>query len=220
MRTIFIRHPESTKNVSGQFSSHENQEPLTDRGVAQVEQVTGTIGGLLQLQAFAEPFHLFSATSLRAEKLAQSLSRALGVIAIQNTCLNSIDSGNVAGLDREQMEEVAPGYFHEMELYESGVMNAYSINHSGEPLLEFESRVATLLQDIESRTGTAFVVLHKSAATAALINYGRRIGKYPDSFFGYIPLDTVSVSVVDTNAGQVNIRGVNMPCGRLSEIVR
>ena len=185
-----------------------------------MEQVIEVVDSLVKSHAITGPFYLFSATSLRAEKLAQPLSAVLGVTEVRKTCLNSIDSGSVAGLNREQMEEVVPGYFHTMKLYETGAMNAYSIKHPGEPLVDFEKKVTALLDEIEcKKDGTAFVVLHKSAETAALIHYARRMGKYPRTFFGYIKLDTANASVIDIVGERINILCINVPCDELPKNV-
>jgi broad specificity phosphatase PhoE len=193
MKIIFIRHPESTKNVSKSFSSHENQEPLTTKGEQQVEDVTKVLRENL---SGGQAISLYSATSLRAMALSDAIGQVLGIHVTQQMELNSINSGNVAGLNKSQMDKIVPGYFHRMELYESGVVNAYAIDHPGEPLVEFESRLRKLLSSIEEKDAVAIVVAHKSAITAALIDYARKAGIYPDGFFGYIPLETAQFSIV------------------------
>lgn len=210
MRLIFIRHPESTKNIRGHFSSHENTEPLTSLGFAQIDSIKSEIQTLLDDGFLELPIVLYSATSTRSMTLAKELASICGSEINAQMCLNSINSGTVAGLNKEQMDKVAPGYFYEIELYESGISNAYTINHLGEPPADFEEKVARLLKKIESfDTGTAIIIAHKSALTAAFINYARRRGCYPQNFYGYIPFDTAGFSIVEIEKNDINIIGVN-----------
>ena len=210
MRLIFIRHPESTKNTSGRFSSYENTEPLTTLGWTQVNSIKSEIQALLDNGFIKKPIALYSATSVRSITLAKELASICGSKINEQACLNSIGSGSVTGLNEKQMNKVAPGYFHEIELYESGISNAYTIKHPGEPPACFEKRVSLLLKKIEtSVTDTAIIIAHKSALTAIFINYARRKKYYPQNFYGYIPFDNASFSIVDIDNGDINIIGIN-----------
>jgi broad specificity phosphatase PhoE len=207
MRILFIRHPESTKNIARSFSSHENQEPLTLLGEQQVRKVVDVLSKYFSDKTLPG---LYSATSLRAMALADAIGQSLGVKVVKSPELNSIDSGNVAGLNKEQMDKVAPGYFHKMELYEAGVVDAYTIDHPGESLIEFENRLYRLLLAAEEKDSVAIVIAHKSAITAALIGYARRANAYPEDFFGYIPLETARLSIVDITDSVTSIKEVNV----------
>lgn len=210
MRLIFIRHPESTKNTNGHFSTYENTEPLTTLGWAQVDLIKSEIQALLVNGLIKNPIALYSATSLRSIVLAKELANICGSKINERACLNSINSGTVTGLNKEQMDKVAPGYFHEIELYESGISNAYTINHPGESPICFEKKISLLLKEIEtSVAGTAIIIAHKSALTAIFINYARRKNYYPQDFYGYIPFDNASFSIIDIDKSNIKIIGVN-----------
>lgn len=212
MRLIFIRHPESTKNTDGHLSTYENTEPLTALGWAQVDSIKSEIRALLDDGFIKNPIALYSATSMRSITLAKELASICGSEINEQVCLNSINSGTVTGLNKEQMDRVAPGYYHEIELYESGISNAYTINHHGESPICFEKKISLLLKKIEtSDIGTAIIIAHKSALTAIFINYARRRNNYPQDFYGYIPFDTASFSIVDIDKNDINIIGVNKP---------
>lgn len=210
MRLIFIRHPESTKNINGHFSSYENTEPLTDLGWSQVNLIKLEIQNLLNNGFIKNPIALYSATSMRSIALAKELASICETKINKQVCLNSIGSGAVTGLNKEQMDKVIPGYFHEIELYESGISNAYTINHPGEAPASFEKKISFFLQKLEtSDIGTAIIIGHKSALTAIFINYARRKKCYPNDFYGYIPFDNASFSVVEIDKNDINIIGVN-----------
>lgn len=210
MRLIFIRHPESTKNVNGHFSSYENTEPLTILGWTQVNSIKSEIQTLLDNGLIKKPIALYSATSMRSITLAKELAYICESEINEQICLNSINSGSVTGLNKEQMDKVVPGYFHEIELYESGISNAYTIKHPGESPTCFEKKISILLKEIETSViGTAIIIAHKSALTAIFINYARRKNYYPQDFYGYIPFDNASFSIIDINNNNINIIGVN-----------
>ena len=210
MRLIFIRHPESTKNTSGRFSSYENTEPLTTLGWSQVDSIKLEIQTLFDNGFIKKPIVLYSATSMRSIALAKELASICGAAINEQVCLNSINSGPVTGLNKEQMDRVAPGYFHEIELYESGISNAYTINHPGGSPTCFEKKISLLLKKIETSViGTAIIIAHKSALTAIFINYARRKNYYPKDFYGYIPFDNASFSIVDIDKSDISIIGVN-----------
>lgn len=210
MRLIFIRHPESTKNTDGHLSSYENTEPLTTLGWTQVDSIKSEFQSLLDNGFIKNPIALYSATSMRSITLAKELASICGSEINEQVCLNSINSGTVTGLNKEQMDKVAPGYYHEIELYESGISNAYTINHQGESPICFEKKISLLLKKIEtSDIGTAIIIAHKSALTAIFINYARRRNSYPQDFYGYIPFDTASFSIVDIDKSDINVIGVN-----------
>ena len=78
MRLIFIRHPESTKNTCGHFSSYENNEPLTTLGWTQVNSIKLEIKALLDDGFIKRPVTLYSATSMRSITLAKELASICG----------------------------------------------------------------------------------------------------------------------------------------------
>ncbi len=116
----------------------------------------------------------------------------------------------VTGLNKEQTDKVIPGYFHEIELYESGISNAYTINHPGGSPASFEKKISFFLQKLE--TSDYRNVDNHWTQVGIDSNFYKLCAKkkcYPNDFYGYISFDNASFSVVEIDKNDINIIGVN-----------
>ena len=70
MKLYFVRHGESTANLTGEFSNNNSKHPLTEMGIAQVKSTASNLRG-------ASIDRIYTSPVLRAVQTAQILAEAL-----------------------------------------------------------------------------------------------------------------------------------------------
>lgn len=215
---ILIRHPESIKNAGELFSSNDNREALTETGEHEARSLARA------LSRSCSPFSgdglcILTADSFRSVFLAELLSQRFGISFEANDSLISIKAGEISGKSEEEIAVKFPEYFRSLSLYRRGVVSSYDLGHKGQPLKEYESRIAAIASEFEHRsTPIGIVIAHRSAITALLIRYARLYHNYPSDFFGYIELPLASVSVVIFNEDHGSIEYVGLAVEELSRL--
>lgn len=217
MLILIYRHPESTKNTEVRFAGVDEADIVTEKGYAEIATANAMLEGLTQ---GVNTIAVYGPGSTRCREAIDAISEVVGVSPIWLDDLVSIRGGLIAGKTEAQVEQELPEYSRQLDVYRHGLISSYDLGHTGEDLHSFEERVSACLRIVEGHdVRIAVVVMHKSAATAALISYARRFHNYPDEFFGYVDLPTGSVSVVDTTQGEI-LRAGAVPSRLLADQVR
>ena len=90
MKLYFIRHGESEANILQEISNRGEKHPLTDRGIAQAENLAGHLAGIRLAKIYTSPL-------LRARQTAQILGDALNIPIEITDALREYDCGLLEG---------------------------------------------------------------------------------------------------------------------------
>ena len=150
---------------------------------------------------------------------AQPIALKLGITANVLETFQSIYAGVIAGLTEADAQTVAPNYMKDLSLYRLGLLSSYELRvpSGGEPLGRFENRIVQSMTEIFERCPDENIVIvaHRSPITAMLIDFARQFYRYPKQFFGYIPLESGTFSVLRYSDSGGEILGIN--CRRWSD---
>jgi broad specificity phosphatase PhoE len=92
----FVRHGESEANLLHEFSNRGRKHPLTERGRAQAQQLTGVFQRLRSASTTAIT-HIYTSPLLRATETASILATTLGVGVTVHNALREYDCGILEG---------------------------------------------------------------------------------------------------------------------------
>jgi broad specificity phosphatase PhoE len=209
---ILARHPESTKNLETLFSTSDGNEVLTDHGASQAIEFAVIMNRTLEiLNVPPDRCCVASSTSLRARGTAESAASAIGSHVVVDRRLNAISAGALAGVEEVNAHKVAPRFVDDLELYRAGVFNSYRLSGYGEDVRDFETRIkASLVGLLATDFQVVAIVAHRSSITASLIVLARLSLGYPESFYGYIPLELGNLSAAFVDLENVAWVGINL----------
>jgi broad specificity phosphatase PhoE len=194
---LFVRHPETLKNVKQGFGGGSNDNDETDRGRQDARALLKEISAMTDFLPRCCSISIRCSPELRASALATAIATDIKTASSADQRLMPRNNGCLGGLTAREVAERNPAYLSNILLHRSGLLDGYAVNFPGEDIMHFEKRIASSLSDIEtSGHSVTIVVSHKSAIGAALINYARRFHGYPTAFYGYVELQTASVSLV------------------------
>lgn len=209
---LLVRHAEAEKNVRGQFAGNDAADALTQTGEAQAASLVNQVRKLLaalQTRAVAVAY----AGSLRAKETARALEEFSAAEPILVPQFRSIQAGVAAGLTEQDLAVQFPAFWTGLQLYREGVLSSYCIPYppGAEDVRDFEASVMNALIQCtgESSSDLQIVIAHRSSITAILLYYARLSHKYPDDFFGFIPLEAGRVSLIEITAGDERIHWIN-----------
>jgi len=212
MDIFLIRHTESIKNINNSFSSKDDTEPLTKKGLSQASQLVKELVPLLE-KLKLKPQFVYSAGSSRSESVARIIAKELGSPIQTYDNLRSIQT-SLSGIPEAEAAKLDAEFIHHYHLYRAGLLNAYHIKRQNdyEDLHEFEARVDRAINEIMTTPNESvkIIVLHRSPITATLINFSRNYLDYPRDFYGYVPLDLGYLSWIrKMDDGKLKILRVN-----------
>lgn len=216
MLAIFVRHPESTKNIGESFASATAAEPLTPAGHRAswefCRELMSVLGSALTNGA------VYSSGSARASQFAAIVGQVCGCPIVEDSRLNSIQAGRHAGRPEVAVEADDPAYFSALRLYRAGLLSSDRIPHRGESLADFEARVRDALSEAQASGARCVIVCgHRSTITASLIHYARLYHGYPRGFYGYVELPLLSISAVETAGSHPGIALVGEALARCKQ---
>ncbi len=207
MQVWLIRHTESTKNRDGeQFGGAQVNAGLTAEGSQAAESLAQRLPSLGSVEARPA---VWTSPERRARDCAVALGRGLGGRVTQEPRFRGIDGGTNAGKSEVEVERDDPVFWQALQLYRSGVLSAYDVPTRGESIRDLERRVGDALEEVEaSGVHTGMIVAHRSALTAAIIRYARKLHAYPVEFYGYVELPLASITIIETEGPAAGIRQI------------
>ncbi len=194
-----VRHCESTKNRDVKFSSAQSMEGLTSDGEARAEQIFAALTRIMSERI--QKADLFVSPSARCLDTALIGAEHLGLEAVCDSRLESIDPGDAAGMSENDVQSRWPNFFHDLKLYRAGLLCSYKIRapNGAESTLHLEHRVSSFLvdRDVSLRHG-AIIIASRSSISAILIYFCRQMLAYPEAYFGYTEIPFGRVFEIDT----------------------
>ncbi|MCI9364845.1 MAG: histidine phosphatase family protein [Oscillospiraceae bacterium] len=206
MEIFFLRHFESEKNIKNSMSNSDTEKL--------------TLNGRTKCLEFARSFKEFcknkniniseiiAVESCRAKESAEIIASEYGNLQVKTfTELKSTDAGNLAGKSLTDIQKKDPFFSKHYMLYRKGLMNSYFFDenwHDDKKELkkDFEKRVNNCFEKIvsNSESENLLIVGHRSSITAILISIARKMGLYPNDFYGSIDLSLGLISWVTLNS--------------------
>ncbi len=202
---FLVRHADSTKNRKGTFSGDNISDEITREGELEIRcMVAGLKNRLAEYDVGSSI--VCTANSGRATHTAEAISNSLSMPVATYSELGSIRSGRLSGVTEETARGDYAEYMRWLDLYRVGLASSYDIPRpeDAEPLVSFEARIeAVLTQILCSPEESKVVVAHRSPITAILLSFARKYHGYPLDFFGFVPLSTCGISLVNIEAGRI-----------------
>ena len=214
---LIIRHLESEKNILNQFSSTDDVEQLTAKGLKQGEEVAKAIYDFIVSNGLSVT-NVYCANSRRAKLTATYIAKVLGVNIMAFDELRSNNSGELKGKAEGEAWEINPLFMKQLSLFRAGIFSSYDFVKISEreDKHEFEFRVMQCIESIlKIDSGTLqVIVLHHSSLTATIIYYARKYYNYPMSFYGHIACELGNIYLIDNK----DILLCNEPASKLLEV--
>lgn len=220
---LLIRHAEAEKNLTDSFSSLEGEEPLTTTGVVQSEALGIALADATSLvkECTDNLVRFHSAPARRCALTAEVIARSSGCGVNLDWDLRTISTGAVAGLTESEAIARAPEFMRRLQLYRAGVLSAYQIVGFGEPVAEFEHRVARSIDRIlKCPEPIQVIISHRSTMIAALIRFARASIDYPRHFYGYVELHPCRVTTIVVSRDKIDWIAVNIEPHGLTRLLR
>jgi probable phosphoglycerate mutase len=151
MRILLARHGHAT---SGPDHRWTRDDPLTDTGLAQAEELAAHLAGLRR-----RPDRIIASPAVRARQTAAACGRALGLPVTEDERLIEFGSGTISPFTLTEMFEQMP--------YDE-VWHPQDPGYDGEPVGDFWTRTAAAIEDVIAAGGAPLVVSHGGTTTAIL----------------------------------------------------
>ena len=219
MDLFLIRHLESEKNVVPMFSSAENNERLTDRGLDNAKQLAYHLNQIIQKNGYVIK-NIYVANSERCIQSCSSFAKQINVNILYYDNLLPADKAGLSGITEREANDLFPSYMKTYEMYRHGLYNFYNIDTIGKECKpEYERRVLSCLNDILSVKGenAKFVFLHRSSMTPILLYFARSYYGYPVDFYGYAPVDLNCIYALRSSGSRWDYIALNCPYWELQE---
>lgn len=159
-----------------------------------------------------------SANSKRARETAEIVGKAFNIYDIKYyEAFRSTRAGRIAGKSFNEIQQEDPFFAKNYELYRNGLLNSYYfdsnwMDEQREIKRDFEKRVLDCFMDIIKRNNinsSILIVAHRASITAILIHIARKMGLYPNDFYGNVESSTGGLSYISLNGGKWTIEFVN-----------
>lgn len=194
---VFVRHPETRKNLIQGFGGGHVDNESTERGRKSSVSIMRAFSEFAAMLPQCCTISVWSSAEPRTDAVAERLARMIGAEWVRDPRLGPVNNGPLAGMTAERVSREVPEYFHSLQLYRRGLLNSYHLEHPGESLQVFETRVQNSLAAIEDSSRSLSIVFsHKSTIGASMIYFARKFCGYPRDFYGYIEVPTASISVI------------------------
>jgi broad specificity phosphatase PhoE len=222
MRLILIRHTESLKNVTNQFSSETDEESLTTKGREECSLIAYNIRDFM-IRRNLVCHSIYSANSVRSIDTARIIADELSAKVQVEEALRSTKPGTLTGKSEAEAIKTNPKFIEQLYLFRNGLFNAYdfTVAENKEPKKDFEKRVLTCLYNIlaDESESLKIVIAHRSSITCILLELARKYYKYPENFSGHVPLDLGRLSLTErTDDNNWKIVKVNCKSSELEEL--
>jgi len=150
---IFVRHGETEKNVEGILHSHDDMEPLTQRGTEQMVKVAEALKG-------HSPTHIFCSSEARAIESAKFMAEKLGLPFEVRDDLQERNWGELSGRRWTEVDQMLSSMpFDKRYVYKP---------EGGESWQEFETRLEHAITGLLGTyiDQTLIIVTHEGAIRA------------------------------------------------------
>ncbi len=196
---LFIRHVETMKNIKKEFSRENKIDKLTSDGVNQVDGLIHLIKKIVKEKKSIINY-IYTSTSFRSIGTGEILSKKLNIPLKNIDGLISFNLGKIGGLTERQTELRYPKFYKQLQLYRNGLLNSYEINYpmDAEKPLDFEKRVSDGISKImlDNSENVKIIILHRSVLTATYIQFARNYHNYPIDYYGFVPIENGSVTLL------------------------
>jgi broad specificity phosphatase PhoE len=196
---LFIRHVETMKNIKKEFSKESKADNLTEEGNNQVDNLIYLIRKFVKLNNSTINY-IYTSNSYRSIGTGLIISKYLNIPLKNIDGLISFNLGKIGGLTEKQTEIKYPKFYNQLKLYRNGLLNSYDINYptDAEHPLEFEKRVRDGISKImyDTSENVKIIILHRSVLTATYIHFARKYHKYPIDYYGFVPIENGSVTLL------------------------
>lgn len=216
MKVFLLRHFESEKNVNDRLSGTDN-EGLTEYGRQECKLFSECLKKCCD-QNDVKFTRINSANSKRAQETSKIIGKAFHISNINYyEELRSTNAGRIAGKSVREIQEEDPFFSKHYELYRKGVLDLYYFDNNWKDELKeskknFENRVIQCFESIIKEYDMSreiLLIAHRASITAILIYIARKIGVYPENFYGNVESSIGGLSCVSLNEGQWDIEFVN-----------
>lgn len=209
---LFIRHVETTKNLKKEFSKDHKTDELTIAGKMQANNLVSFLKKSLATHKLKMQF-IYTSECFRAIDTGIIISRELNIPLLQIKGLSSFNLGELGGLSEKETQIKFPLFYKQLTLYRNGLLNSYEINYpaDAERPFAFETRVQTGIKRLlEDQTeDLKIVILHRSVLTATYIYFARAYHNYPKNFYGFVPINNGSITLLEYVNNTWEFRFVN-----------
>jgi broad specificity phosphatase PhoE len=172
LRLVFVRHGESTGNVSGVIQGRVDY-PLTPRGVEQARALAARLAGEAESGDVAPVVALYTSPLVRAAATAAEIGRALACAPTPDPDLQECDCGDATGLTWDEFAARFPEWAARVAADVDGLI-VDDIWPHGETTPIFRARCDRAVERIVARhcgaPATVVVVSHGGAITWMLAN--------------------------------------------------
>jgi broad specificity phosphatase PhoE len=201
---LFVRHLESTKNLEDRFAKKDDSDSLTELGLKNTKDLAVEVWRFVQ-SLTDRGVMVASSDSPRAVESALALAKLGKLEVFQDKELRSIVVPETEGLSAVEILESDPGAAREYNLYRAGLFSSYELKYTGKYSKVYEASVDRALRKyLKVAADVCVIFAHRSTFTTALIAYARTLGHYPNEFFGFLPIDFGSSTLVEFSGGSVS----------------
>ena len=223
MIILLIRHAESIKNINKTFSSEGNSEKITEKGVAQTKNIINNVESFL-VNNNLELSKVYAAKSERARATAEIFNKEFNIdIEYCDEFLSITSDKELLGKSEKQVKESNPKFIHELNLYRSGLFNAYNYTSVAKVLKDgsYEKQIVNKIDEICSNNlnECCLMIMHHSALTAAMIHFARIGYNYPQDFYGKVDCDLGNIFLIKYDHEQCEIILANNDSVNLKDII-
>lgn len=192
---IVVRHAASTKNTEDRYSTLDGREPLTGRGMVDLDRIANIVRRLVG-EVPDGPVRVVSAPSRRCHKTAAAIADVTGAEVEISAALRPLRTPTLAGRTTTDARRRWPELLRNITHYRAGLMCAYDVGWPDEDIRDLEFRVQTAFGELLAfeQFGTNVLVGHKSSLTCVLISTLRNLGRYPETYYGYFDIPVGSIT--------------------------
>lgn len=226
MDIFLLRHFESIKNTQVTFSSIDDKEGLTEKGIIQGKQMSDNLCKILKHKNLRAE-NIYCAKSVRAQQSAEIIASALAKdVQIQAFSeLLSTKSKDILGKTKEQVRESNPEFMRELSLYDAGIYSSYDFHRElgKDSKIEYEKKVCNCVDHIINNNveeNVKIICLHNSSLTALVINIARKLCQYPKNYYGKVIADNGRIFWIHGEGDEQKFVVANCDSGLLLEMIR
>lgn len=199
---LLIRHLESTKNINKSFSSHNDNEEITQNGFEKGIELSDSIHQFMKKNGLRTSC-VYCANSQRAILTAKLIANELNIGIKPFDELRSNKAGALEGKSEMEALNLNPLFMHQLKLFRTGIFSSYNFvkMDAREDKHHFENRVNKCVDSILCKRNDTLtiIVLHHSSITAAVIRFARELYSYPKDFYGHIDCELGHLFLIDSN---------------------
>lgn len=207
-RIVLIRHVESLKNTLNACSSLDGREPVTKYGRYQASAIAEYLKK--EISEWKGDTLLFTAEDNRSRFTATVISGELNLPIKEVKALSPYTSSEASGVFLDDLFSMDRVFKKRFEAYRAGLISAWDVPWPTGDTSEMQ-RMLESFADEAKLIGecNAIVVGHKSTLTCLAFVLLRRLGCYPDEFYGYVDIKPGHGIVIEIENGVADVACVD-----------